>query len=687
MRSTLLSLLTFACLSATAWADGPADNKPESVRRLPKLGIEVPAEKQAELTAGLKAFSTTLDKLRAKNDATTKLLLPDVLVFHKAVHDALTYQEFHDPKELDEAVKQLAIGQERAEQLLRGEAPWANAPGLIVRGYISKIDGSVQPYGMVVPTTYTHQTPAGYRCDIWLHGRGETMTELNFIKDRRNNPGTFTPPRTLVLHPYGRWNNAFKFAGEIDVLEALADAQRKYAIDEDRIAMRGFSMGGAGAWHMAVHYPDKWFAANPGAGFSETPDFLKVFQKEDLSGKPWWEIKLWNLYDCNYWTPSLIQLPTIAYSGADDSQKQAADIMEQAAKVPGIKLTHIVAPNTKHAYSPEAKERVEELMTAAAKHGRPSTPAMVDFSTRTLRYNKCYWLRADEIDEHFYDPTGIAGSHTVVDGANVWKIMPEKCDAFSIVCEPGQAGVAFGGGNIVDIQPEDSQRRPSKKFRIREFPSDHALTLSFHFANGEWWEGKRPTAGLRKQHSLQGPIDDAFMDSFLMVKPTGTAWNEAAGKWSVSEADRAIEHWRRHFRGNARVKNDVDVTEDDIKQHNLVLWGDPGSNTILAKLADKLPMQWTKSQITVDKHDEFAADKHALIAIYPNPLNPKKYVVLNSGFTFRDYAHLNNARQVPMLPDWAVVDLSTPPGNVWPGKIVAADFFDEQWRIKKTDAK
>jgi hypothetical protein len=35
-----------------------------------------------------------------------------------------------------------------------------------------------------------------------------------------------------------------------------------------------------------------------------------------------------------------------------------------------------------------------------------------------------------------------------------------------------------------------------------------------------------------------------------------------------------------------------------------------------------------------------------------------------------------------MLPDWAVVDLSTPPNSVWPGKIVDADFFDEQWKLK-----
>ena len=56
----------------------------------------------------------------------------------------------------------------------------------------------------------------------------------------------------------------------------------------------------------------------------------------------------------------------------------------------------------------------------------------------------------------------------------------------------------------------------------------------------------------------------------------------------------------------------------------------------------------------------YAADTHVPVLIYPNPLNPKKYVVLNSGFTFREYDYLNNARQVPKLPDYAVIDVTTP---------------------------
>ena len=53
----------------------------------------------------------------------------------------------------------------------------------------------------------------------------------------------------------------------------------------------------------------------------------------------------------------------------------------------------------------------------------------------------------------------------------------------------------------------------------------------------------------------------------------------------------------------------------------------------------------------------YEAGTHAPLLIYPNPLNPAKYVVLNSGFTFREYAYLNNARQVrhdylPQDPSW-----------------------------------
>ena len=67
--------------------------------------------------------------------------------------------------------------------------------------------------------------------------------------------------------------------------------------------------------------------------------------------------------------------------------------------------------------------------------------------------------------------------------------------------------------------------------------------------------------------------------------------------------------------------------------------------------------------------------------IYPNPLNPNRYVVLNSGFTFREYDYLNNARQTPKLPDMAMIDISVPPNSRAPGRVAAAGFFDEWWKL------
>ncbi len=57
--------------------------------------------------------------------------------------------------------------------------------------------------------------------------------------------------------------------------------------------------------------------------------------------------------------------------------------------------------------------------------------------------------------------------------------------------------------------------------------------------------------------------------------------------------------WRRFFRGEARVIKDDAVSDADIASSNLVLWGDPSSNKILAKIADKLPIKWSAAEIVV----------------------------------------------------------------------------------------
>ena len=132
------------------------------------------------------------------------------------------------------------------------------------------------------------------------------------------------------------------------------------------------------------------------------------------------------------------------------------------------------------------------------------------------------------------------------------------------------------------------------------------------------------------------------------------------GGWVNAEQARAIKEWRRQFRGEPRVRQDRLLTDAEIAEHNLVLWGDPQQQPDAAPAWPTSCPSSGARRASRSASRRFPADSHALIAIYPNPLNPGRYVVLNSGFTFREYDYLNNARQTPKLPDWAVVDTRTP---------------------------
>jgi pimeloyl-ACP methyl ester carboxylesterase len=655
-------------LTACLFADGPGDNQPDKVRPIPPAGIAIPEDARKELQAGADDLGKQIEALRQTLTGKADLLelLPDVQIFHNAVRYPLAYNEFYDLKDVDIARTLLRLGRERAAQLREGKAPWTSATGLVVRGYRSKIDGSVQPYGLVVPKSYQPDTLHSFRLDVWCHGRGETLTELKFLDGRLRSPGEFTPANTFVLHLYGRYCCANKFAGEVDCFEALADVQKHYPIDENRLVVRGFSMGGAACWHLAVHHAGVWCAAAPGAGFSETPEFLRVFQNEKIQPNDY-EKKLLHWYDCTDWAANLFNCPVIAYSGAKDKQKQAADAMGEAMRKEGLTLLHLVGPDTGHSYEPRTKAELARRMDRLAARGRDPAPAHVVFTTYTLRYNRMLWVRIDGLGKH-WDKATVDATHSGEIEAST-----QNVSALSFHFDSGDCPLEALEKPKVTLDEQELQGPPVL--------SDRSWHAHFRRKDGAWEVvEKLDETGLRKRHGLQGPIDDAFMDSFLMVKPTGKPLNDKVGAWVMAEMSHALEHWRKQFRGEARVKNDDAVNEADIREHNLVLWGDPSSNHVLARIADRLPLRWQAQEIRAGK-ETFAAAHHAPVLIYPNPLNPKRYVVLNSGFTFREYDYLNNARQIARLPDWAVIDLRTPPGTRLPGAVAAAGFFDEEWKL------
>ena len=671
VRSSLLiyALVVPGLCSSFAQSTGQREPQPDNVKRIPEPGINVPAADAAALEAKLSEFRAVLERMskELKSKPTLAELIPDVEIFYKAVHDALAYNEFYTPREITAAKTLLEEGRKRADALLEGKPYWTTATGLVVRGYRSKIDGSVQPYGLVIPATYQPGSAYKHRLDLWFHGRGEKLTELSFISGRMRQIGDFAPPDTFVLHPYGRYCNANRFAGEVDTFEALAHARKFYPIDENRLSVRGFSMGGAACWQFAVHSAGMWAAAAPGAGFTETTDFLRLPRERIQPAS--WERKLWRLYDSMDYAINLYQCPTVAYSGEIDGQKQAADVMAKALAKEGIELTHIIGPKTGHAYQPQAKAEVSRRIDAIMDRGRDPLPSKIHFTTWTLRYNEMLWVTIDALGQHWER----ARVDAEIVGRNAVNLKTENVQALTLSMAPGLCPL--------DVTQKPTVTLDGQSIEAPAVGSDRSWTAHFRKDDSKWQlVGAARDNVLAKRHGLQGPIDDAFMDSFVMVRPTGKAAHPAIENWVEKEMAHAIEHWRRQFRGVARVVADDKLDDAEIARSNLVLWGDPTSNKVLARIADKLPISWSADQIQVGAQT-FAAANHVPLLIYPNPLNPNRYVVLNSGFTFRENDYLNNARQSPKLPDIAVVDVSVPASSRTPGKIAAAGFFDEFWKL------
>lgn len=623
-------------------------------RPIPPAGVAVPAEDRAALEAGLTQLDAAMKPI-AKHP-----LLTDIQIFRDAVRTALQYGEFFKADEFAKARQLLQSGLDRAQALAKGEAPWTSQTGLVVRGYISAIDGSVQPYGLVVPPSWSPAQKGSWRLDTWFHGRNETLSEVNFLDERMKRVGDFAPRDTIVLHLYGRYCNANRMAGEMDLFEALADVKKHYSIDENRILVRGFSMGGAAAWHIAAHHAGLWAAAAPGAGFSETVGFLNL-KPEDF---PDWQRKLWHLYDSTDHALNFFNIPLVAYSGEIDKQKQAADAMAVALEREGMEMTHVIGPNTPHRYHPDSKIDIDQRLDAIAAAGRDMYPPEIRFVTYSLRYNRMKWLVLDGLEKHWEQARVTA--KLITGGVDV-----KTSNVSALTLDFGAGGAPYAQAFKPTVVIDGTMLlSPAAK-------TDRSWRVSYSKQNGVWKLGQ--PVGMRKAHGLQGPIDDAFLSRFVMVTPTGDPMAKAVGERIAAEQSRAIREWRRQFRGDAMVRKDTDVSDADIASSNLVLWGDPQSNLILAKIAAKLPIEWTESGIRYHGQTYDAAT-HMPVLIFPNPLNPEKYVVLNSGFTFREFDYLNNARQHPHLPDWAMIDITTPADGKRPGRIAAAGFFDELWR-------
>ena len=647
-RLVLVSALALSCAPAL-----DAEDLPPIKRVLPDPGKELPLPDRQRLGGGVGELTKLVELHAAKSRH-----VADIQIFIKALDFALRFGEFYDEKDVtkDVAKADWAMNQakERLERL--DTHPWTTQKGLVVRGFTSAIDGSVQPYGLVIPEKLDLTKPAPLY--VWLHGRQSKGTDLHFLHERAHKAGDVQVADAIVLHAFGRQCIGFKGPGEIDVLEAIAHAQTQYSIDPERIVLMGFSMGGGGARSVGCHYTDRFCAIHAGAGYSETAKFIKL-KPENFP--PAYEQALWNVNDVPAYVRNLFNVPFSNYSGDKDGQIQASQVMEEVFKEHGKETIHLIGKDTAHKYHPDSLKEVLALVKESVQQGRPKDQPTLSFQTRTLQYNRLFWLEALSLDGHWQDTRIDAearGKDVTLTTKNVNRL------------RVGWPALVKGGGTVtVD----------GSAVKLAKVPATGAELVK---EKGAWRAAKAGDDDvLRKRPGLQGPIDDCFNSAFLVVEPSGTSPNARFDRWSKAEAAHFHVRWASAIRGTLRVKKDSEVTADDLATYNLLLWGDAASNSVVAKVLPKLPIAWDAKVITVGAAT-YDAGEHAVALIHPNPLNPAKYVVLNSGLTWRENTDKNNSLQNPHLPDWVVIGLDVAPNQDVPGRIVATDFFDERWLLK-----
>jgi pimeloyl-ACP methyl ester carboxylesterase len=643
---------------------GQPDRFPPSAETLERIKTET------------EALATLLQQVRilpAPADQHPDDVYADIAVFEKAARWIVRFDEWTTKSSADQTLAALAIGRDRAAERLAGKpSSVGRTPGGWGRGYVSRVDGSIQPYALIVPEKAPDPDGDGrYRLDVILHGRDESITEVKHLMTHQGKPPE-ADQTGLLLHVYGRGNNAFRWAGETDVFEAIDAVRRSYPVDDRRIVLRGFSMGGAGAWHLGLHHPAKWVAVEAGAGFNDTKGFLNI------SLNPL-EERTRVIYDAVEYARNASIVPVACYGGELDKQLQASTNIVEALRTqgfpievdglitrsPGIDFIRVIGAQTGHKVDDASAALLKSFRDEHAAAGLPLDPRPAQFTTFTTRYGQAPWFSVERLLKHY--------------------------DRASVTIRPDSEGELVTVDQIenvallaVDRRAGDSIRIGEQTLPLRQAAGGYLPRVYYRLVEGHWEVADydlsrqiQENARGQKAPGVQGPIDDAFMGPFLCVRGTGTPWNPDAAAWADKRLETFRSTWAKHMRGELPLVTDAELTPELVAERHLILFGDPGSNSALAELVPALPIGWSKREIQVGDAT-FDAATHLPALILANPRNPRRYVVVNSGYSFTaDDLAGNNARPYPRYGDYAVFRISDPVGSA----PVTAGLFNESWRL------
>ncbi|MFY9553571.1 MAG: prolyl oligopeptidase family serine peptidase [Blastocatellia bacterium] len=255
--------------------DIEAGNYRLAVQIKPEGGEPIVKYATVHIERGLAAQFAAAKSRAAKIDATLKAKHQDSLaaalasasyrlsLFELARAGEINFDRMDFRESLKEATSML-------DALAAGNDPYATRRGEFKKAYLSKVDGTLQPYQVFVPTAYDKSKPTPLI--IALHGMGGDENSYFLAYGQGAFKVEAEKRGYLVACPKGR-KPASMYIGdaEKDVMDVIAEVRRVYNIDPDRIYLTGHSMGGFGTWSVAMSHPDVFAAIAPVSGGANFP--------------------------------------------------------------------------------------------------------------------------------------------------------------------------------------------------------------------------------------------------------------------------------------------------------------------------------------------------------------------------------------------------------------------------------
>jgi len=518
--------------------------------------------------------------------------------------------------------------------------------GLTEHAYISTMDDQPQPYYIYVPRKHTGRTPLP--CLVYLHGYSPDLNKLNWELIPRELLDYCEKFGYYLVAPFARSNTDFQGVGELDVIHVFQLLVRQYPIDPDRVFLFGYSMGAMGAFTVGAHFPDVW------AGIVSISGRADYYLWKDLDRSKVEPYKR-HLIDMEFGASMLgnyRNLPVLMYHGGADTLIK----LEQSRQL-HMKLKGLGADVTLHELPGEDHWIMSSVMLDdavfkwMAKRKRNAWPAEVDFTTYTIKYRQSYWVTVLEM-VRWGDPINVHAKF------NRDKSMLE-------VKTKNVASLRLNlSKELIGEAPKLTVRINGKTYKVTK-PGPVTYEV----------EPTKRVGKLRKTPRLCGPVKAAYNRRFLLVIDSGGDTEEDAKRFRQAVIDAASE-WYQFTKSMPRVRRHSRVTDADVTQSNLILYGKPSHNAKLKEIAGKLPIKITGQGFEL-QGKKYSSQTHGLVMIYPNPQNPARYVVIRSGLPYGELLSANH--KYDLLPDFVIFRNGTDYDDT--DRAVVAGFFDENWQV------